>query len=99
MSEDVEYVKPSGTQFSRPARELRRERDPQPTRMSRAQTRLEDILEQGESDLREARDLIVPALEDLSLILQPQHPNLAVLVAQQIEQVIQFRATSSKVSR
>lgn len=80
--------------FRNPVRERRDE-----PRQSRAQQRLDQILTDAESELREARDLIVTALEDLSLILQPQHPNLPTLLGQQIEQVIQFRATSSKVER
>ncbi len=99
MSEDVEYVRPSGGGFRTPARELRRREEEPTPRLSRAQQRLDDILKNGEDELRDARDLIVSALEDLSLVLQPQHPNLPTLVGQQIEQVIQFRATSSKVSR
>jgi hypothetical protein len=66
---------------------------------SRAQARLDEILNDSEKELQEARDLVVSALEDLALVLQPQHPNLPTLLGQQIEQVIQFRSTSSKVQR
>ena len=64
---------------------------PQP-KLSRAQQRLDDILTDCENELREARDLTARALEDLTLIVQPQHPNLPTLIGQQLEQVMELRA-------
>lgn len=85
--------------FRSPAAQPVERSKPDESPKSRAQQRLDAILREAEDDLREARDLIIPALEDLSLIMSVQHPNLAVLLGQQIEQIIQFGATSSKVSR
>lgn len=98
--EDIEYVRSTGAgEFRRPAREMREQASRDEPRQSRAQSRLDGILSDCEGELREARDLVVTALEDLALVMQPQHPNLPTLLGQQIEQVIQFRATSSKVQR
>ena len=58
---------------------------------SRAQQRMTAILDDAEEELRLARDKVVTALEDLALVAQPQHPNLPVLLGQQLEQVIELR--------
>jgi hypothetical protein len=64
---------------------------PRGPRLSRAQQRLDEILTNAEDELREARDLVVSALEDFGLVAQPQHPNLPTLIGQQLEQVIEHR--------
>lgn len=58
---------------------------------SRAQEIRDGILDDVEHMLREARDLIDEALEQFTLLAEPQHKNLGMLVGQQIEQVIEFR--------
>jgi hypothetical protein len=82
---------PGGSSFRGPADGPDRRSEPDAPVRSRAQTRRDQILDDVEAELREARDLTERALEDLALVVQPQHPNLPTLLGQQLEQAIELR--------
>ncbi len=41
--------------------------------------------------MREGRALIAEGMEMFAVVETPQHPNLATLIGQQIEQVVEYR--------
>ena len=56
-----------------------------------AQTRVDDILEDVEARLRSSRDDLAYAVENMRIIMTPQHQNIELLIGQLIEQTIEYK--------
>ena len=58
---------------------------------STAQQRVDDILDDVEAHLRASRDNLTYAIENMSILMVPQHRNVETLIGQLIEQVIEHK--------
>jgi len=56
-----------------------------------AQQRVDDILDDVETHLRASRDDLAYAMENMQILMVPQHRNVETLIGQLIEQVIEHK--------